>query len=89
MIVIGVTNFKPITKFEFAIGAMDFIARRVTKWISAMIVVKSSAEDVLPYYLANFVEEDCVRTVPPRVENVALSCVRGIPNLQSNVILAN
>jgi hypothetical protein len=88
-IVIGVTNFKPITKFAFAIGATDFIARRATKWTSAMIAVKSSAEDVLPCCLVSFAEADCARTVPPRAENVALSCARGIPNLQSNVTLAS
>ena len=89
MIVIGVMNFKPIMKFASAIDAMDFIAKDVMKWINAMIVEKSSVEDALRYCRVNFAEEDCVRIVPRRVENVALSCVRGIPNLQSNAILAN
>lgn len=49
MIVIGVMNFKPITRYECVIDAMAFIVGPVMKWINAMIVGKWFVEDV-PLY---------------------------------------
>jgi len=38
---IGVTNSRPITKYECAIDVMHFIVGAVTRWINVRIVVKS------------------------------------------------
>jgi hypothetical protein len=88
-IVTGVTNSKPITKLEFVIDAMAFIADSVMKWISAMIAGRWSVEAAHPCCRVNFVEEDCVLIVPQHVASVGLSCVHGIPNLPWNVTRAN
>ena len=40
----GVTNFKQITRYGFAIVAMPTIVVVVTRWISAMIVVRWFAD---------------------------------------------
>jgi hypothetical protein len=66
--VIGVTNFKPITKSESAIDATDFIVEIVTKWTNAMIATKSFADRVARCYRVNFVEEDCAKNAPLPVD---------------------
>lgn len=88
-IVTGVTSFKPITKLGSVIDAMAFIADSVMKWISVMIAGRLSVEAALPCCRVNFVEEDCVLTVPRHVASVGLSCVHGIQNLPWNVTRAN
>ena len=67
-LVIGVMNFKPITKYASAIDAMPFIVEAVTKWINAMIAVKLFVRRARRCFLANFAADVCVKIAPRRVD---------------------
>ena len=74
IIAIGVMNFKPIMKYEFAIDAMRFIAVHAMKWISATTVEKLCVELVPHYFHASFADADFVKNAPPLVEGMLRDC---------------
>jgi len=79
--VIGVMNFKPTMKFEYATVVMLFTVVLVMKWINAKIVLKLFALPVLHCLVVNFVVVVCVRTVLQHVGVVGLFCVAEMQSL--------
>jgi hypothetical protein len=79
--VIGVTNFRPIMKLEFAIAAIPFSVGIVKTWNSARIAGRSCAPLVELFSFANFADPPCVTNVPRPAPNAALYCVEGTPSL--------
>ena len=68
-------NSKPITKYESVIVVTPFIVGDATKWINAMIVVKSYVLRAVHCCRANSVGVGCVKTVRRRVDGESSSII--------------